>query len=224
MYYFLYLCLVECIFWLILFYFARLPGFRREMLFTSLIGLVSGWFSPLYIGIYWNPTIFYYIRVFGIAFDIETFIFGFSFFGVAAGITSQFFGRNIIPNQSRRYLSYLPILIFYPFVILFVGVFLAPRYAGIITDLTFGIILGTIFTVRKDLSYVALTGGAIFAIQYCILLGMGFLVFPNFFQSWNQSELCGIFLCNLPIEEIIFAFLYGAMGAVAYKFIFSYRI
>jgi len=224
MYHFFLLCVFGCIGWILLFAITCDLPLRREMLVASIIGLMGGWFSPFYTGRYWNPEILYSFRILGVGFDIESFIFGFTLMGIAAGMTSRILGRTLTLYDARSYLHFLPFIVLYPWVVFAGGVVIVPEAVIRITFLTYGIILMTVFVIRRDLVIPGLVGETLFCVPYCLALGTSFLIFPVFSQAWISSVLTGITLVTIPIEEVIFAFLFGGIAAVSYKFCCGYTM
>ena len=70
---------------------------------------------------------------------------------------------------------------------------------------------GGSFTIlcRPDLKRNILIGGALFAAFYFIFFLVINIIFPNFINVWNFTQISGIIVLGVSIEEILFAFTFG---------------
>ena len=199
------------------FFFLRRRDLRREMLIISLIGAVAGPLSELwYLYDYWEPQIFNGWHV-----GIEDVLFGFSIAGISAVIYEEIFGKRFAKRKNRKHhWSWFCL----PCLALFALIFNVPFfvyginsiYASIIAFLSLALLM---LYFRRDLLFDSimsgfLVGGFMFA-GYLIFLS----VFPDAISSWwKLHNISGVFVHNIPIEELLWAFSWGMVGGPMYEF------
>jgi len=215
--------LIGCAVWAFTYRLTRDRERRREMLVTSLLFLAGGFFEPLNIGIYWSPESLSGLNSW-LGLDVESFLFNFGFSGIAVTLPYAILSKKIVPVESRQYRKHFPFVLPVPLILFAIATFLAPRLIIWTTFLLFISMTGTVLVFRPDLLRTLAAGAILFSVVYSVYLSIAFLIVPGFISSWNIPALSGIFLFNLPIEEVIFGFLYGAVAATAYKFLFGFGI
>ena len=212
--------------WLVIFLLNK--NLRKEMLWASLITLPLGLTEPLFVPEYWAPP-----SVFNLAaktsFDIESFIFAFAIGGIAAVLYELFFKtkhKKISKKEMRgkRHRFHL-LALFSPaiiFLLLYLFTNLNPIYSAIIS-----LFVGGIATIlcRPDLKNKIIVGGLLFLGIYFLFFLFLNLIFPGWIeQIWNLSEISGILILGIPIEELLFAFAVGMMWSGIYEHVKWKRI
>jgi hypothetical protein len=204
--------------WLAL--YAAFPRHRRTMLWASVFTTPFGLTEPLFVPEYWSPPSLGNLAL-RTGFDIESLIFCFGIGGVGAVLYNVLTRRGLEPlagavrahPQHRFHLLALA-LPFLAFPVLWVLPW-NPIYPGIVA-----MVLGALATVacRRDLGRNVLVGGTIFLAYYTVfLLGLE-ATSPGYVERvWNLEALSGIRLAGFPLEELLFAFAFGAYWAGLYE-------
>lgn len=85
--------------------------------------------------------------------------------------------------------------------------------------------VGMVFTVillialDRPLWKVFLAGSVSFLIFYSVGLQLGFLVWPDLIQLWTYENLTGIRIGRVPLEELIWAFLFGGTWPMIFLYV-----
>ena len=200
--------------------FIAFPAHRRAILWTSLFTTPFGLTEPLFVPEYWNPP-----SLFDLAqrtgFDIESLIFCFGIGGIGAVsyniLTGKGHGR--MRSTARRHASHrfhfwavaAPFLVF-PILYLMDW---NPIYPAIVA-----MALGAVSTMlcRRDLISKTWVGGVLFLIYYLIFLAGLEWLSPGYVERvWNLEALSGILIYGMPIEELLFAVMFGAYWSGVYE-------
>jgi len=200
--------------------FGAFPAHRRVILWASLFTTPFGLTEPLFVPEYWNPP-----SLFDLAqrtgFDIESLIFCFGIGGVGAVsyniLTGKSHGR--MSSMARRLASHrfhfwavaTPFLVF-PVLYLMEW---NPIYPAIVA-----MALGAVSTMlcRRDLISKTWVGGVLFLVYYLVFLaGLEWLSPGYIGKVWNLESLSGILIYGMPIEELLFAVMFGAYWSGVYE-------
>ncbi|MCB0632944.1 MAG: hypothetical protein KDD15_24570, partial [Lewinella sp.] len=122
-------------------------------------------------------------------------------------------------HQLHRIILFLPAAIF---TVLLAFTSLNPIYSGVIA-----LFLGAIATLycRPDLKAKIWIGGLLFTGLYFVYFGSLLLVFPNYVDAyWNLTDLTGIKLAGIPLEELMFAFSFGMYWSGLYEHVYWYAL
>jgi len=212
--------------WLVIFLLNK--NLRKEMLWASLITLPLGLTEPLFVPEYWAPPSLFNLAA-KTGFDIESFIFAFAIGGIAAVLYELFFKtkhKKMSKHEMRgkRHKFHL-LALFSPaiiFLLLYLFTNLNPIYSAIIA-----IFAGAIATIlcRPDLKNKIFAGGFLFFGIYFLFFLFLNLIFPGWVeQTWNLSEISGILILGIPIEELLFAFAVGMIWSGVYEHVKWRRI
>lgn len=193
------------------------------MLVTGLIFLAGGIFEPFSLNVYWTPDSLFDLNSFT-GLDLESFLFGFGLGGIAPALPYILHGGTIVPCEYPRYRRYIPAILVAPWLPFSVAVFLVPGLWLYATLITLTVIAGLTVLIRRDLVRTMAVGSLLFAGMYIAALSIAFALAPGFIESWNMAALSGVLLLNVPVEEGVFALLYGAIAATSYKFLFGFRL
>ena len=71
---------------------------------------------------------------------------------------------------------------------------------------------------------IALAGSLLFTLYYSIIMGISLKLFPHMILFWNNNNLWGLSVFNVPLEEIVWAFGYGAVWPLAMAYVFNLNI
>jgi hypothetical protein len=195
------------------------PVHRRAMLWASLFTMPFGLSEPLFVPEYWlPPSMFDLAETTG--FDIESLIFCFAIGGVGAVFYDLLTGqvpRALAPAERLKplhrhhykalaapFVSFVP-LYFLPW---------NPIYPAIVA-----MIIGVVSTTlcRPDLKRKSWIGGMLFLLYYVVFLAGLEWSAPGYIERvWNMNALSGLKLGFMPIEELLFAILFGMYWSGVY--------
>ncbi|OHA21798.1 MAG: hypothetical protein A2849_02600 [Candidatus Taylorbacteria bacterium RIFCSPHIGHO2_01_FULL_51_15] len=212
-YAYLALGLLYLIFWLILFLSRR--DLRREMLISSLLaGFLAIILEPFFLKDYWTPEL-----INGWSVGIEDFLYGFAIGGIANVLYEEFFKKRFIRKRSERYhWRFLLILYIVSFSVLLLG----REFWGLNTMYAtlgaLGAAFLSIMLFRPDLARDAIWSGILFTMITALVYIPVILSFPDFITSfWHLKNLSGILLGGIPLEEFLWAFMFGLVAGPFYE-------
>jgi len=184
---------------------------------TSLLGLTE----PIFVPEYWSPpSLFDLARKTG--FDIESIIFAFAIGGIVTVIYELLFHvqhKDISKKEqscSRHKFHYL-VLLSAPviFIGLMIFVNINPIYSASIA-----MIIGSLLTMycRPDLISKMLISALLFTGIYYLFFLTLIYIFPDFVDLvWNISDISGVVITGVPVEELMFAFTFGLLWSSIYE-------
>ncbi len=195
---------------------------RREMLIASLIITPAALSEVFFVPGYWLPDTIGNPKL-----SIEDFIFTFAVGGIIAVIYELFMQGKV---KHQRLCNCFSGEILHGFV-LGIGVvavfasyfllkinFMYAVYLGIITD-----IILIIFT-RPDLIKKIIYSGLMFGLLYFLFFSVFSLLAPGFIKHWNLTNLSGVVLLGVPIEEILWAIGTGSLLGPIYEYLLSIKL
>jgi hypothetical protein len=204
--------------WMVL--YVLYPEYRKPMLWASVFTMPFGLTEPIFVPEYWNPPSLFNLAV-TTGFDIESLIFCFGIGGTAAVLYNLVTRRKLapIPMLARtialhrfHYLSLAAPFALFPLIYFFTW---NPIYPGIVAML-----IGAFVTVlcRPDLKSKIWIGGVLFTLYYLLFLWGLEWMSPGYIERvWNLEALSGIRILSVPLEEILFAFAFGAYWSGVYE-------
>lgn len=204
--------------WLVIFY--AFPQHRKTMWMVSLATTPFGLTEPLFVPEYWNPpTLFDLAQRTG--FDLESLIFSFGIGGVGSVLYSVITHHNdiAVPESQKR----LPLhhhhykALASPFIAFALLYFLPwnPIYPSIVA-----MAVGAIATIlcRPDLKTKTWVGGVLFFAYYFVFFLALEASSPGYVQQvWRLSDISGIMLLGIPLEELLFALAFGLYWSGVYE-------
>ena len=212
--------------WLIVFIVNK--RIRREMLWASLWTAPLGLSEPLFVPEYWNPP-----SVFNLAqntgFDLESIIFSFAVGGLAAVLYELIFKiKHIeITEQERHHKRHrFHLLILTSPIVIFIILATRTNWNHIYCAIM-AMFLGAIATLlcRPDLKKKVWMGGVLFLGLYSAYFLSMAAVFPAYVEEvWNLTDISGILILGIPVEELLFAFSLGMLWSSLYEHIHWYRL
>ncbi len=173
----------------------------RQMLWSGALSL------PIiaFIGLDWPITILRAIAVF-------------SYAALSSVVYELFFSKHFTSHANRSRHSFVW-LIFGPLIFVVGVMFGFPTLACLIVSLVINLALVIVFW--RELTWDAIFSGGAMAILYAIIfifLGRGFTNFSPIF-----SNLSGLTVAGLPIEEVLTVFLFGALWGPLYPAMKDFR-
>jgi len=171
---------------------------------------------------YWNPPSLFDLAA-STGFDIESLIFCFGIGGIGSvlyNVTTGKVLRDVAPEDQKlslhrhHYKALLapfisfPILYFLPWNPIYPGI--AAMFIGALANIL----------CRPDLKQKTWKGGILFLIYYSIFLTGLELTAPDYINRvWNLSNLSGISIFYMPLEELLFAIAFGMYWSGVYEHI-----
>ncbi len=204
--------------WVLIYIFS--PKNRKAMLWASWFTTPFGLTEPIFVPEYWSPPSLFDLAL-TTGFDIESLIFCFAIGGVGSVLYNSLTGHKLSevheherqqPLHRHHYKALsapfiaFPLLYFFPW---------NPIYPSILAMLV-GAIANTL--CRPDLKRKSLIGGVLFLGIYVIYLVGLELSAPGYIERvWNLDALSGISIGFAPIEELLFAIMFGIYWAGVYE-------
>ncbi len=195
---------------------------RREMLFASLLVTPAALSEVFFVPGYWTPDAIGNPKL-----SVEDFIFTFAIGGIISVIYELFLGKN---TQHQRLCRCFKGEIF-PGLILGSGV-IAILLAYVTLKINFmyavylGIIIDTVLVVitRPDLLPKVIYSGLLFGLLYFFFFSLLSFFIPGFIRHWNFTNLSGIIILGVPLEEILWAIGTGGVVGPIYEYLLSIRL
>jgi len=207
-----------------LFFYTRYSRLRSCSFLSGLFFLPAGFTQALFVPTYWNPNVMF--KLFGL-FDLESLFFAFFTGGIASVLYPVFFRCRIgaVPGATGRYFRHsfwlLPALA----AAVIVGTALFTQLSLIrvaFALFSFGII--HMLIVRPDLREVCLWGALLFLVTYSGVAVITAMVVPQFvYSAWTAEPLFGLRILQIPVDEFVYAFLFGGLWSTVYCGIFDCR-
>jgi hypothetical protein len=176
------------------------------MMISGLMSAPWAFASIVFVPDYWDP-----VRIATFLTGPEDLIFSFSNGVIVWAIAAvPLRGEISIRMDFRRMMKRAVLLSFLSFVITMSLWFLGLKIMGaVFVSLSVTITLLFVWLCR-DFRIMCVYGAIGFTLSYGFLTSLSFLLFPHFLGQWNLANLSGVSILNVPIEEIIWAFGFGA--------------
>lgn len=205
------------------FLYTGYPHLRTSLWASGCLFLPAGFSEALFVPVYWTPEVIWrYGRI-----DIESLLFAFFTGGVASVLYPAFFRYRIVPAAEPLTGFRMHLFWIFPTLggIILVGVSKFTELSVIHT--AFAIFLAGTFhmlMVRPDLFNAWIWGASLFLLTYSGVLAISIRLFgESFLGAWRTEPLFGIHLFRLPIDEFLYAFLFGGLWSTVYCGIFNRR-
>lgn len=201
------------------------PRLRRQMLWVSFFTMFTGLTEPIFVPAYWSPPSLFNLAA-TTRFDVESLIFSWAVGGLGSVSYEAVLNlkhrkmEKAEKRQERRWLHAFSLLIVpFVFLALYFGTGLNPIYCA-----SLSMLVGASAAVacRPDLAWNTLVGGLLFLGFYFIMFFTFIAVFPWFIEAWNLQAVSGYLLLGVPVEELMFAFTFGAMWSSVYEHVRHY--
>jgi hypothetical protein len=196
------------------------PGHRKAMLWAGVFTTPFGLTEPIFVPEYWSPpSLFDLARTTG--FDLESLLFCFGIGGTAAVLYNLIARSKAAPmpvsartiaRHRYHYASLATPFVLFPLIYFFPW---NPIYPGIVA-----MAVGAFVTAlcRPDLKFKIWIGGLVFTAYYLLFLwGLEWMAPGYIGRVWNLQALSGIDILSAPLEELLFAFAFGAYWSGVYE-------
>lgn len=204
--------------WVLL--FLAFPQQRNTIWVVSLATTPFGLTEPLFVPEYWNPPTLFDLAQ-RTCFDLESLIFCFGIGDVCAVLYSVLAHRNAVPVPASE--MRMPLhrhhykALVSPFVAFLLLYFLPwnPIYPSIAA-----MAVGAVSTLlcRPDLKTKTWVGGVLFLAYYLAFFLALEATSPGYVQRvWNLQDISGILWLGIPLEELLFAFIFGLYWSSVYE-------
>jgi len=209
---------------LALVFIAGLLAFSKHykiILFSSLMALPQSLLSPLVVPEYWDPEMH---LLFGLV-GMEDLAFSFFTGGLVwIGILMSPFNTNhsyrISPGPVFQRFALCSIFGISTISLLYLlGV--RSLYNPIIV---MGLWILLCLMNRKDYLPVAVSGSLVFLAIYAVVFKVSLLIWPEFILFWSAENLSGIYPLGIPLEELVWAFLYGGAWSLGIAYILGFNM
>lgn len=210
-------------------FFILRTDLRKEMLIAGLVfGVVAFLSEPLFILHYWNPDYLFPLSYKGLALgSLEDFLYGFLKGGVSAVIFEVLFREQFSRRKTRAH-HWKKMIV--PIYALSTALFIIPTvlfsWNPIYTSaLAIVVFLVPLALYRRDLLPEAFISGLLMMALTFIGYKLVFIFFPDIIPLWwKLSNLSGIMLSGIPIEEMLESFVVGFFGGPFYEFFNGLRL
>jgi hypothetical protein len=188
---------------------------RRAMMISALMSSPWAFASIVFVPDYWKP-----VRIACLLTGPEDIIFSFSNGMIAWAIAVlPLRGKIAIRMNLGLMLKRAFLLSLLSFVItMSFWLFGLKIMIAVVISLSITIAL-LFFWLCRDFRILSLWGAIGFTLIYGILTCLGIMLFPHFLKQWNLANLSGVLIFNVPIEEFIWAFLFGAYWPIFMAYI-----
>jgi len=197
------------------------------MLWVSIFTTLTGLIEPIFVPRYWSPPSLFNLAL-ATHFDIESLVFSWGTGGLGSvlyeasiNVSHQKMADGELKRERRwvhlASLCSLPVV----FGLTYFFTNLNPIYC-----LSLALFVGALSAVicRPDLVWNTLVGGLLFMSLYFILFFFVLKVSPGFIKAWNFSDISGILVLGVPVEELMYAFTFGMMWSGVYEHIRHYTL
>jgi len=194
-------------------------GQRRLMLLSGLLSAPYALASVGFVPEYWNP-----VRVANFLTGPEDIIFSFANGGIVWLLSIWLVQRRVTLSLQtgrlfRRYIACTSSGVALILVCRFSGL-------GVMTSVTVSIVaLGVLLLWRRGELWPIPVAGAIgFTLLYLVLTVAVSMIWPDYLMQWNADNLWGPIFLGVPLEEVVWAFGYGAVWPLLMAYVFDARL
>jgi Lycopene cyclase len=198
-------------------------AYRSEMRWGTLIAAPMALTSLLFVPEYWNPPSLFNLDA-KVRVGIEDFLWAAAVGGIAAVVGEILLKEHLRTLRSSRHRRR-----YGPFV-LAAAAFLALRFplhwkTMPSTIVALALCALALAVLRPNLIKLMLVSAASFTILYFVLFLIVLALYPDFVKCfYTLQNLLGIYVCGVPIEELLFAASGGAVWSIAYEYVHGYRL
>ena len=198
------------VYWFYLFF--KLKDYRRRLFLMSLIYAVLLLpFGYFYTADWWKPD-----TILGYRLGIEDFLLAFSNNGIAAVWFLLFFKINNKGNYSIFRIS-MPLVIVGLMTIVLILIFNWTSFYATCVGIFVAIFY--ILYQRRDLIKISLLSGMVMILISLPIYLLMIFMSPGYVEhTWILNKLSGFLFLGIPIEDVIWYFLAGAMVSILYPF------
>lgn len=196
--------------------------YRPQMMWGTAVTVPLALTSFLFVPQYWTPPSLFDLDA-RFRVGIEDFLWAGAVGGIASVVGEIFLKERFAARRKQLRKKH-----YFPFVVMVV-VFLIlrawhPQKNIYNTAVSFAVCALIVALLRRDLILTMIVGALIFTILYFGLFLYFLALYRNFVDLYyNLSNLSGVRLLGVPIEELMFAASGGAVWSVAYEYLQGYR-
>jgi len=214
-----YLLVSLSIFSLCVLFMAMFREYRKPMIISGFLSAPCSLYAVAFVPEYWLPK-----QVFRLGVGPEDILFSFATGALVwlMGTYSTNGPRLQIDIQARRLARrYVAI------AAIFLALMLAGWFAGLRPMDSYFVSAAAVFAlllfVRPRLWPVAARGAVLFAGYYAVFIWMMIAFIPEFLEQWNHLQLYGVGIWGVPLEEILWAMMFGAVWPLVVAYLFEAR-
>ncbi|MDO8482375.1 MAG: lycopene cyclase domain-containing protein [bacterium] len=203
-------------------FFVYRPDIRREMLVMSvMVTIVTLIVEPIFITDYWTPTLWNGWKV-----GFEDVLYGFATGGVASSLYQVFFRKYFVSSGVVSFRWSLAVSLYVVGFSVFFVVKYGLGFSTMVAALNgFSMIFMFMMLFRSDLLRLSFYNGLLCAALTLPMYLFVLALFPRFvMETWHVSNLSGLFLMGIPIEEFIWSFAFGLVSGPFYKCLTGLRL
>jgi len=194
------------------------PSRRRSMFLSSLFALPQALYGLQLVPQIWNPR-----YVISLPVGLEDILFSFLGGGLAwASATLAAWRVDVFCASLEAMIRRLFVCLFFGSVLS--GIFYVAGLKGYAVPFLVMTAWGAVLLFSRRAFLPLMAGGAVFftAFYICFFKVTEF-VWPNVLSLWNLKEFCGLSFWHMPLEEIAWAFLYGAVWPMTMAYVLEER-
>ena len=209
-YTYLLMAILFLIVWILIFSLRR--NLRREMIFTSIVGMIAGPFTEIaYTRDWWTP-----ITITGTRIGPESILCGFALGGLSAVMYKFAFKKNT--ERSDLQLNWRALIFFSPLVLILIFYFLLKNsLMATILCVLIPIIFMCIY--RKDLIVPAILSGIFLLITAVVVYNILNIFTPGWISAfWQFKNVPQIVFLNFPVDDVIWYLCSGAFLSIVYPY------
>lgn len=203
--------------WLLLYKFR--PDLRHEMLAMSLpLGVMGLLLTVPYANDWWKPG-----SITGSLPSAEDFLFGFTSGGIASVIYAEVFRKRVQRKRATNEWRELQLQELWKAVAVVAAGFFLLHYGFsvntlVITALLLGVATIVVLARRPDLWQESLASGISMVLIAAAVYAATDIITPGWVDGlWSYQNVPRIIILGLPVEEVLFYFLYGAVFGPYYE-------
>ena len=198
-------------------------SYRPQMIWGTIASAPFALTSILFIPQYWTPPSLFDLDA-RYKVGIEDFLWAAAVGGIASVIGEAFLRERFAARRGQKRERH-----FAPFIVMTILFVVLECWHpnktmyNMILSLLVGAVI--VLILRPDLTLLMLVGSALFTVLYWLLFLYFLAFYPEFIgKYYNVSNLLGISIKGVPIEELMFAASGGAVWSIAYEYIQGYRL
>jgi hypothetical protein len=206
------------IIWLFLFVWRK--DVRKTMLFISIpLGFMGPFLEYLYVNDWWSP-----LTITGTLLGIEDFFFGFLIGGISAVIYEELFKKRIRERKFSKKIRDVNRIFFWitaamGIIAFYFCYFIIGLNTFVITTSLLIILIAIMYVKRRDLIIDSLVSGFLLVVISSIVYIAVEIITPGWvYEFWHFKFFPKVLFLGLPIDDIIFYFLFGAAVAPLYEY------
>lgn len=196
--------------------------YRPQMIWGTAVTVPLALTSFLFVPQYWTPPSLFDLDA-RFRVGLEDFLWAGAVGGIASVVGEIFLKEGLATRRRQpRKKHYFPFLVMV--VVFLILWFWHPQKNIYNTTIAFAVCALIVAFLRRDLILTMIVGAVIFTILYFGLFLYFLALYRNFVDLYyNLSNISGIRLLGVPIEELMFAASGGAVWSVAYEYLQGYR-